>query len=88
MRCGKTGAVPQTMPGVWGIKMKIMSVFGTRPEAVKMCPLIKKMQEYKEIKSVVCLTGQHEEMLQQVIDIFQIHADYNLHIMKIGRAHV
>lgn len=62
--------------------MKIMSVFGTRPEAIKMCPLIKKMQEYKEIESVVCLTGQHKEMLQQVIDIFDIQVDYNLQIMK------
>jgi len=62
--------------------MKIMSVFGTRPEAIKMCPLIKKMREYKEIESVVCLTGQHKEMLQQVIDIFDINVDYNLHIMK------
>ena len=63
-------------------KMKVMSVFGTRPEAIKMCPLIKKMQEYPEIESVVCLTGQHKEMLQQVIDIFNIQVDYNLDIMK------
>lgn len=63
-------------------KIKIMSVFGTRPEAIKMCPLIRKMREYDEIESVVCLTGQHKEMLQQVIDIFQIRVDYNLQIMK------
>lgn len=63
-------------------KIKVMSVFGTRPEAIKMCPLIKKMQEYEVIDSVVCLTGQHKEMLQQVIDIFQIEVKYNLHIMK------
>ena len=56
-------------------KIKIMSVFGTRPEAIKMCPLIKKMREYEEIESIVCLTGQHREMLQQVIDIFQIQVD-------------
>ena len=62
--------------------MKVMSVFGTRPEAIKMCPLIKRLQEHTEIESVVCLTGQHEEMLMQVIDIFQIKVDYNLHIMK------
>lgn len=62
--------------------MKIMSVFGTRPEAIKMCPLIKQMQEHSEIESVVCLTGQHREMLQQVIDIFRIQVDYNLDIMK------
>lgn len=63
-------------------KIKVMSVFGTRPEAIKMCPLIKKMREYEQINSVVCLTGQHREMLQQVIDIFQIDVNYNLQIMK------
>lgn len=63
-------------------KIKVMSIFGTRPEAIKMCPLIRKMQEHSEIESVVCLTGQHKEMLQQVIDIFQIQVDYNLQIMK------
>ncbi len=62
--------------------MKIMSVFGTRPEAIKMCPLIRKMQENEKIESVVCLTGQHKEMLQQVIDIFAVKVDYNLNIMK------
>lgn len=66
-------------------KIKIMSVFGTRPEAIKMCPLIRKMREYEEIESVVCLTGQHKEMLQQVIDIFQIQVDYNLQIMKTSQ---
>lgn len=63
-------------------KIKVMSVFGTRPEAIKMCPLIKKMQEYQAIESVVCLTGQHKEMLQQVIDIFQIEVHHNLNIMR------
>lgn len=63
-------------------KIKVMCVFGTRPEAIKMCPLIKKMQEREEIESLVCLTGQHKEMLQQVIDTFQIKVDYNLQIMK------
>lgn len=63
-------------------KIRIMSVFGTRPEAIKMCPLIKRMQAHEEIESIVCLTGQHKEMLQQVIDIFQIKADHNLQIMK------
>ena len=50
-----------------------------------MCPLIKKMREYEEIESIVCLTGQHREMLQQVIDIFQIQVDYNLQIMKMSQ---
>ena len=62
--------------------MKVMSVFGTRPEAIKMCPLVKELEQAKNIQSIVCLTGQHKEMLQQVIDIFGTKADYNLNIMK------
>lgn len=62
--------------------MKVMSVFGTRPEAIKMCPLVKELEKNKEIESVVCLSGQHKEMLQQVIDIFGIDVKYNLDIMK------
>ena len=62
--------------------MKIMSVFGTRPEAIKMCPLVKELEKNQEIESVVCLTGQHREMLQQVIDIFGINVKYNLDIMQ------
>lgn len=62
--------------------MKVMSVFGTRPEAIKMCPLVKELGKNREIESVVCLTGQHREMLQQVIDIFGIEAAYNLDIMQ------
>ena len=62
--------------------IKVMSVFGTRPEAIKMCPLIKKMKEYKEIESIVCVTAQHREMLDQVLDVFEITPDYDLDIMK------
>lgn len=62
--------------------MKIMSVFGTRPEAIKMCPLVLELQKHDEIDSIVCLTGQHKEMLQQVMDAFHIKADYNLNIMR------
>ncbi len=62
--------------------MKIMSVFGTRPEAIKMCPLVKELEKNQNIESVVCLTGQHREMLQQVIDIFEINVKYNLDIMQ------
>ncbi len=61
--------------------MKVFLVFGTRPEAVKMCPLVLELQKQKNIKCVVCLTGQHREMLQQVIDVFHIKEDYNLNIM-------
>ena len=49
---------------------KVMLVFGTRPEAIKMCPLVKEIQKSKIIEPVVCVTGQHKEMLRQVLDIF------------------
>lgn len=62
--------------------IKVMSVFGTRPEAIKMCPLVKELEKHHEIESIVCLTGQHREMLQQVIDIFNITVKYNLDIMQ------
>lgn len=62
--------------------MKVLIVFGTRPEAIKMCPLIIELKKTQGIESCVCLTGQHEEMLRQVMDLFQIKEDYNLHIMK------
>lgn len=64
------------------MNIRVMSVFGTRPEAIKMCPLVKELEKHQEIESIVCLTGQHKEMLQQVIDIFGIRADYNLDIMR------
>lgn len=62
--------------------MKIMSIFGTRPEAIKMCPVIKELNKRKKIECKVCLTGQHKEMLQQVMELFEIEADYNFQIMK------
>lgn len=62
--------------------MKVMSVFGTRPEAIKMCPLVLELKKNPEMESVVCLTGQHREMLDQVMDIFGIKAEYNLNIMR------
>ncbi len=61
---------------------KIMSVFGTRPEAVKMCPLVLELQKRRNFESIVCLTGQHKEMLSQVMNIFGIHAKYDLAIMS------
>lgn len=63
-------------------KIKVMTVFGTRPEAIKMCPLVLELNKHRDIESVVCLTGQHRQMLDQVIDIFKIKVDYNLNIMK------
>lgn len=62
--------------------MKVFVVFGTRPEAIKMCPLVLKLQENKNLECVVCLTGQHKEMLKQVMDAFCVKEDYNLDIMK------
>lgn len=61
---------------------KIMVVFGTRPEAIKMCPLVKELKENSNLEIIVCVTGQHKEMLQQVLDVFDIVPDYDLEIMK------
>ena len=63
-----------------------MLIFGTRPEAIKMCPLVKEFQKYpKEFKTIVCVTGQHREMLDQVLKIFEVVPDYDLNIMKPGQ---
>ena len=65
---------------------KIMLVFGTRPEAIKMCPLVKEFQKYsKDFETIVCVTGQHREMLDQVLRIFEVTPDYDLNIMKQGQ---
>lgn len=61
---------------------KVMLVFGTRPEAIKMCPLVNELKTRKQIKAIVCVTGQHREMLNQVLQIFHVKPDYNLSIMK------
>lgn len=64
----------------------VMLVFGTRPEAIKMCPLVRELQKYpNEFKTVVCVTGQHREMLDQVLTIFDVIPDYDLNIMKQGQ---
>ena len=63
-----------------------MLVFGTRPEAIKMAPLVKAFQEKKDdFKTIVCVTGQHREMLDQVLDLFGIKPDFDLNIMKQGQ---
>jgi len=62
--------------------MKVMTVFGTRPEAIKMAPLVKKLNEAEGIESVLCVTAQHREMLDQVLELFQLTPDYDLNIMK------
>ena len=65
---------------------KVMLVFGTRPEAIKMAPLVKEFQKYPKIfHTIVCVTGQHREMLDQVLKIFEIKPDYDLNIMKQGQ---
>lgn len=61
---------------------KVMVVFGTRPEAIKMCPLVKELRDDKGIKTAVCVTGQHKEMLQQVLKVFGVEPEYDLSIMK------
>lgn len=64
---------------------KVLLVFGTRPEAIKMAPLVKKFQEDSEFQTIVCVTAQHRKMLDQVLDIFDIKPDYDLNIMKQGQ---
>ena len=61
---------------------KVMLVFGTRPEAIKMCPLVNELKTRKQLETVVCVTGQHREMLDQVLEAFQVEPDYDLSIMK------
>ena len=68
------------------MKIKVMTVFGTRPEAIKMAPLVKELESRKEIESIVCVTAQHREMLDQALDAFNIKPDYDLNIMKSGQS--
>ena len=63
----------------------IMLVFGTRPEAIKMCPLVNELKTRENIKTVVCVTGQHRQMLDQVLNTFNVVPDYDLSIMKQGQ---
>lgn len=65
--------------------MKVMTIFGTRPEAIKMAPVVKELLKHKEIETRVCLTAQHREMLDQVVDLFHLPVDYDLDIMKSGQ---
>ena len=66
-------------------RIKVMSIFGTRPEAIKMAPLVKELERREEIASIVCVTAQHRQMLDQVLDTFEIKPDYDLNIMKQGQ---
>lgn len=65
--------------------IKVLSIFGTRPEAIKMAPLVKELEKRDEIESIVCVTAQHREMLDQVLETFNIKPDYDLNIMKQGQ---
>ncbi|GFZ33973.1 UDP-N-acetyl glucosamine 2-epimerase [Clostridium zeae] len=65
-----------------GNLIKVLTVFGTRPEAIKMAPLVKELEKREEIESIVCVTAQHREMLDQVLKLFNIEPDYDLDIMK------
>lgn len=67
------------------MKIKVMSIFGTRPEAIKMAPLVKELEKREEIESIVCVTAQHREMLDQVLETFKITPDYDLNMMKQGQ---
>jgi len=62
--------------------MKVLTIFGTRPEAIKMAPLVKKLESDKDVDSILCVTAQHRQMLDQVLDLFGLSADYDLDIMK------
>ena len=74
--CGRNAAE-------WLITMKkVMLVFGTRPEAIKMCPLVNELKTRKTLETVVCVTGQHRQMLDQVLETFRVTPDYDLSIMK------
>ncbi len=63
----------------------VLSVFGTRPEAIKMCPLVKAIEREARLRSVVCVTAQHRQMLDQVLEIFDVKPDYDLNLMKAGQ---
>ena len=65
--------------------IKVMTVFGTRPEAIKMAPLVKELQKREEIETIVCVTAQHRQMLDQVLEAFDVTPDYDLDIMKAGQ---
>ena len=67
------------------MKKKVMLVFGTRPEAIKMCPLVNELKTRKNIETIVCVTGQHRQMLDQVLETFNVVPDYDLAIMKQGQ---
>ncbi len=79
LSCGST---PARLARCKMDKKKVMLVFGTRPEAIKMCPLVNELKTREKIETVVCVTGQHRSMLDMVLDVFDVEPDYDLSIMK------
>jgi len=67
-------------------KIKVMTIFGTRPEAIKMAPVVKGLEETENIESIVAVTAQHREMLDQVLELFNVEPDYDLNIMRSGQS--
>ena len=65
--------------------MKVLTVFGTRPEAIKMAPLVHALADHPDFEGSVCVTAQHREMLDQVLNIFEIHPDIDLNLMRPGQ---
>ena len=65
--------------------IKVMTIFGTRPEAIKMAPVVNELKRRKETECIVCVTAQHRQMLDQVLEVFDIEPDYDLNIMKSGQ---
>lgn len=65
--------------------IKVLMIFGTRPEAIKMAPIVKELKSRKQVECKVCVTAQHRQMLDQVLEIFKIQPDYDLDIMRKGQ---
>ena len=63
-------------------KKRVLLIFGTRPEAIKMCPVIRELKKRNSLETIVCVTGQHRKMLDQVLEAFEVIPDYDLSIMK------
>lgn len=78
----KSKKVIEEHPVVNDDRLKVMTIFGTRPEAIKMCPLVIKLKENKDINTIVCVTAQHREMLDQVLKAFNVIPEYDLNVMK------
>lgn len=65
--------------------IKVLTIFGTRPEAIKMASIVKELQSREQVKCKVCVTAQHRQMLDQVLEVFEIQPDYDLNIMQQGQ---